>query len=277
MKNNKLNAEASPVNDKWIFVLLYPVMAISIVHIGNDNSLSKLLTIPSYYSDLLLAFGCTFSVGLYFKWFFNRINQKFDWGNQFKQRLFHQAIWGIAIPTVFIICIELIYLSLIHVDLNESSIFYLELPLVALFCALINLIYFILYYRKHNLDILTTLDDTRSKVDKDYFIAKSGAQAVKIPKSKISYFIVQGKVTFLATTEGKKYVYDFPLKELASSVSPNDFFQLNRQILANRNSILKYHQTPTRRLEIELSPASNQKVFLAKTKASEFAEWLAHK
>lgn len=172
MKGFKVNAETSTVNDKWIFGLLYPVMAISIVHIGNDNSLSKLLTIPSYYSDLLLAFGCTFGVGFYFQWFFVRIDQRFDWENQLKQRLFHQAIWGIFIPTVFIICIELIYLLLIHVDLNESSIFYLELPLVVLFCLLINLIYFILFYRKHNLNMLTRLNDTSSKIDKDYLVVK---------------------------------------------------------------------------------------------------------
>jgi hypothetical protein len=53
--------------DKWLWLAGYPVLALSMIFIANDNSLLHLLSIPSFYTDLLFAFVGSFSVGFYIK------------------------------------------------------------------------------------------------------------------------------------------------------------------------------------------------------------------
>ena len=142
----------SKVNDKWMFVFLYPLIAVLVVHTGNDNSFQKLLTIPSYYSDLLLAFLCTYAVGFYYRQLYRKLHQKFGWNTSFKKTWRYQLTWALLVPISTIIIIEIIYLVfLLNIPVSQSSVFYLELPLVSLFCILINLLYLALYFRKHNL------------------------------------------------------------------------------------------------------------------------------
>ena len=41
--------------DKWLFRVVYPLMALSVIHVGNDNRVAELLRNPTYYTDLLVA------------------------------------------------------------------------------------------------------------------------------------------------------------------------------------------------------------------------------
>ncbi|MEQ8242299.1 hypothetical protein, partial [Fulvivirga sp.] len=75
------------INDRWIFIFIYPLFVIFVCHVGNDNSLSHLLTVPSYYTDLLLAVVCTYGAGFYWKILFARLDAKFDWYTNLKPRL----------------------------------------------------------------------------------------------------------------------------------------------------------------------------------------------
>ncbi|SMO91298.1 hypothetical protein SAMN06265379_11438 [Saccharicrinis carchari] len=55
------------VNDRWMFIWVYPVLALLAVHIGNDNTFDQLLHIPSYYSDIAFALTCVYLTGWYFR------------------------------------------------------------------------------------------------------------------------------------------------------------------------------------------------------------------
>lgn len=261
----------SEVNDKWVFFALYPVMAIAIIYIGNDNSIEKLLLIPSFYSDILIAFLCTYGIGYYLKWLFHHINQKFNWQNQLKQRLIYQSISGLVAPIVILVSIEIVYLFFLGIPLKESSVFYLEMPLIILFCSIINLIYFSLYFHQYNTILQIGLE--LPKKPKDTFIAKSGNQFTNIPQEEVSYFVTQNKICFLITSSGKRCVYDTTLKKLRDTLPQEDFFQPNRQFILARKGISSYQRKGTRRLELELKPPSDQPVIVAKTKVSEFLEW----
>lgn len=76
------------------------------------------------------------------------------------------------------------------------------------------------------------------------------------------------------TTNNKKFLYDNTLESTFKSLSTSDFYQLNRQVIAHKNSIKKYNQTETRRLQVELSPPPTEEIFVPKTKAAAFIEWL---
>lgn len=261
------------INDKWIFIFLYPFIAFSIVHVGNDNSLSQLLGIPSYYSDIILSFTCTYAIGWYLRKLFYRLEQRFEEESQKKERIVYQILLGLIGPTILIIGVELIYLFIIGVDWKSSSIFYLELPLVFMFLVLINLIYFLLYRQKYALGLQETISEQQRSKD-NYFVVKSGTATFNIPQEAVAYFYSENKISFLVCTDGKKYIYDISLKELIKQLPSTDFFQINRQMIARRSSLVKFSQTATRRIKIELQPTVEWDIYVSKTRSAEFFSWL---
>lgn len=279
MKNALGPRKQSAMNDRWVFYWIYPLIALAVVHIGNENSFKKLISIPSYYSDLLLAFACTYGVGWYIRSLFSQLNRRFPREDQLKLRLGYQLLLGVIFPVVIIIGIELGYLSLLAISWQESSVPYLELPLVIVFCTLINLIYFILYDRSNRIPLQEHQEALKKQeylqADTQRFVVKKGNSQVQLPATKIAYFYVQDKLTFLCTQEGEKYLYESSLKELKEQLSGADFFQLNRQLIASRGSIVQYYRTETRRLQVVLQPPIAHEVYVAKTKAAEFSDWLS--
>ncbi|MGB3183932.1 MAG: LytTR family transcriptional regulator DNA-binding domain-containing protein [Cyclobacteriaceae bacterium] len=265
------------VHDRWLFMFVYPIMGVSFVHIGNDNSFGKLITIPSYYSDIILALAVTYLVGFYIRWISRRMEARFDWETQPRPRLVYQFIYGLLIPTLFAMSVELIYLSLLGIPVGESSIFYLELPVAVGFLILINLIYFILYSRLHTSALKTALVEQakeRSTPQEKYLIATQGKQKIRVPDSSIAYFMVRDKLTFLVTADNRRLLYDKPMKEVMDMLPEKQYYRLNRQLIASRSSIVRFTPTKTRRLQIELSPPADEEVFLAKVKATDFITWL---
>lgn len=253
-------------------------MALSAVHIGNDNTIHNLLRIPSYYTDLLLALGCAWGIGIYFRMLFHRIDQMYDWDDTLRNRLISHLVFGVVLPAAVILGIEAIYLAYIDIDLQDSSIFYLELPVITIYCLIINLIYLFLYHRAYTSSLARDVEKLKSDEPqqslKENFMVQTGSLAINVPLSEVAYFVILEKHTFLVTREGKRYLYDVALEQIMKQVSSLEFFQLNRQILARRNSITLYHQTDTRRLMVELSPPQDKPAFVSKTKVLKFNAWL---
>ncbi|QSE97842.1 LytR/AlgR family response regulator transcription factor [Fulvivirga lutea] len=268
------------INDGWIFYFVHPLIAILVVHIGNDNSFYDLIQIPSYYTDLLFAFACTYSLGFYFKWLFYKLDGWYNWGEEMRLRIITQATLGLLAPVVVIIGLEFLYLkSLPNVLIESSSIFYLELPLVAIFCVLLNLIYSILYYRLHSIETTRELKNKLEKHANDRngksnFLVHYGSKSLNISLNEIAYFIVLDKMTYLITHNGKQYLYNSTLEQVSEAMSPHNFFQINRQLVARKESIVSYKKTDTRKLKISLNPPVPTPVFVSKTKAPQFITWL---
>ncbi len=273
-----MNPDHPKINDRWIFIIVYPIMALSAVHIGNDNTIHNLLRIPSYYTDLLLALGCAWGIGIYFRMLFHRIDQMYDWDDTLRNRLISHLVFGVVLPAAVILGIEAIYLAYIDIDLQDSSIFYLELPVITIYCLIINLIYLFLYHRAYTSSLARDVEKLKSDEPqqslKENFMVQTGSLAINVPLSEVAYFVILEKHTFLVTREGKRYLYDVALEQIMKQVSSLEFFQLNRQILARRNSITLYHQTDTRRLMVELSPPQDKPAFVSKTKVLKFNAWL---
>lgn len=281
MTSNKEHKDYAVVNDKWMLVILYPALALLTIHIGNDNTLHELLQIPSYYTDVLLALACVYLLAFYYRVLFRKIDERFNWTDELKDRVKHHILYGLLLPVFCILAIEATYLVfLLDMPLHESSIFYLELPVIFVFCTLVNLVYAILYFRKHNLTLAqqlllhVTADAKEKKEYTENFVVNNGSRSLIIPAKEVAYFMVIEKSTFLVTDKGQHYLYDNSLELLMKSVDQHLFFQINRQLVANRNSIKAFSPTDTRKLIISLKPETKEEVCVSKTKASTFLQWL---
>jgi DNA-binding LytR/AlgR family response regulator len=275
--NHKNVSNGSVINDRLLNFFLYPAISFLVIHIGNENSLIELLQINSYYTDILLALTCTYGIGWYLKRIYRNTDKRFEWYKDLKTIITRNAFYGMLLPLLVAMTAELIYIVFIlNLPVSETAIFYLELPLAALFLLLLNILYIFLYTRKH-LHMLKTanagLTATTEKY-KEQVLVFRGAEAFNIVVSEIAFFIILNKTTFLITKCNQKYLYNEPLQTIAENINPNDFFILNRQVLAAKNAVKSFEQTDTRKLIVSLEPNLTEEVFVSKARAAAFIKWM---
>ncbi len=264
------DSEEYRINDKWLFLFAYPVFAFLAVHLGNDNGFLKLLGMPSYYTDILFALICVYGSGLFIKKIAFTINNKIGWNQNLMKALRFQFVFGLLAPALIVVLAEIMYLQIIGIELGESSIFYLEFPLAILLLILINGVYLFMYSQTTYLIAL----NQKHRLERKNLIVREGNSAIKVPIQEIAYFIKRSNFIFLVTKNGNDYVYDHPFKSILEKLPSEVFFQLNRQIISSRSSIVKSTKTDTRRLKVELSPGTDSEIYVAKANATKFLKWL---
>ena len=254
---------------RWLPFVVYSVIAWSAVHIGNDNPFFVLISLPSYRTDLALSLICTFGTG----WYLHRLHRRPQ------PSLQYTVFYGIVLPVGVVATSLILYLEYyLGLPLLESSFFYLELPLISLFCVMINLFYLRLqnYSRTNQEELVSNTPgpSLSEKVGRNHIVVHTGKKSTNLPLSAVAYFIIQDKFTFLVTRNGDRFLYDRPLAEVAKEVSSADFFPLNRQVIAHRQSVLSFTRTATRKLEIELLNGPKTPIYVSKIKAPKFLNWL---
>lgn len=265
------------INDRWLFYLIYPLFALALVHTGNENSLRQLLRIPSYYSDLLLAFACVYAAGFYLRHMQQRAAERFGWDNTGGRRAAWTFLFCFLLPLCAGIGIEILYVVfLLNIPLSESPVFVLELPVAALVLAILNLLYFFLYYRVYTRQVLLQKEEISPprNVYPKHFLVYAGTQALQIPADDVAYFMIREKNLFLVLFSGENFLMESSLEELARKADPAGFFQLNRQVIASRRSIHSFTPTDTRKLLVQLFPEPGTEISVSKARAAVFSRWL---
>ena len=261
--------------EKWLFRVVYPLMALAVIHVGNDNKFGELLRLPSYYSDLLVAAALTFGTGLYFRWYYRRHGAPVGPTGWKRERLVEYLVGTLVLPVVVLSALEAFYvIFILGIPAGEVTILWLETPLIVVFCLLVNAAYLIMGLRGTVRSISGESPESVPSYPRQ-FVVHGGARSRSLPIEEIAYFEVVDKVTFLVTVAGVRHILQEPLREIASLMDPDDFYALNRQVLAHRRGIREFERTQTRKLQVILEPAPAGEQFVAKAKATEFLQWLS--
>lgn len=109
---------------------------------------------------------------------------------------------------------------------------------------------------------------------KQRFIIRKASELVVVEAKDIAYAFSKDKISFIVTTEGKKYMPQESLTELESILDPEAFFRINRHVIASRKAIKKITLLPKSKLEIELFPDLKDEVIVSSEKSAEFKTWL---
>jgi LytTr DNA-binding domain len=277
LKLNQSNTSGEVINDKWLILFVYPAISFLVIHIGNENSLVELLKVHSYYSDIVLALACTYGIGWYLKKIYRKTDQRFEWHKDLRLIVKRNLFYGVLFPLVAAMIAELLYIIyILNLPVSETAIFYLEMPVAALFLLLLNILYIFLYTRKY-LHTHKTIDTGLTETTQEYkeqLLVFRGVEALNIAVSEIAFFIILNKTTFLITKCNQKYLYNEPLQAIAQNINPKDFFMLNRQVLTAKKAIKSFEQTDTRKLLITLEPFCHEETFVSKARAAAFTKWL---
>lgn len=109
---------------------------------------------------------------------------------------------------------------------------------------------------------------------KKRLIGKIGQIIQVIPVEDIAYFLSEEGVTFIYTTEGKRFLTDYSLDQLESIINPEIFFRANRQLIIHIQSIQKVEPYFKGRLLLHLHPDLIKGQVISQMKAGKFKDWI---
>ena len=124
-------------------------------------------------------------------------------------------------------------------------------------------------------DIQQLIDSLKQeKTYKTHFLVSvKGDKMIPLLASDIAYIFIDLGIVIAKTFDGKSFILDFTLDELANKLNPNDFFRANRQFIIAKNSIKEVDSWFNNRLSINLNVAIPEKILISRTRVTEFREW----
>lgn len=261
--------------DKLLWIAGYPAAALSYIFFANDNDFADLVRLPTFYSDLLFALIVTFLAGLYIRWITLRFDKTHPWYENFRIRLLRQLLWGVLLPLVISMLLEVLYLLLVHIPLASSSILNLELPLSFMILLLANLFYLVSYlWNNRRTEFITIREEVlvTPTPPVTFITVQKGFGEEKLPIEKCAVIESRNKFLWLHTYAGESFRVAGTLEEWEEKLSPANFYRINRQFLAAADAITSIEQTNTRKLKINLViPADD--VYVSKLNAAGFRQW----
>lgn len=109
---------------------------------------------------------------------------------------------------------------------------------------------------------------------KQRFAVRYGEHIKTIDTSTVAYFYTENKASFLITQDNKKYIVDYNLDQLESSLDPKRFFRINRQFIISIESIAEMLTYSKARVLIHLNPATKLETIVSSERAAAFKQWL---
>jgi DNA-binding LytR/AlgR family response regulator len=91
----------------------------------------------------------------------------------------------------------------------------------------------------------------------------------------IALFYADGRTVYLYTKEKKRYVVDYTLDNLASTLDPDCFFRCNRSLMININAIVDAVVYSSTRLKIRLNIEFDDEVIISRERVAPFKKWFA--
>jgi two-component system response regulator LytT len=125
---------------------------------------------------------------------------------------------------------------------------------------------------------LPNLDDLLSKlnapVGKTSFLVFKDQKYTNVSIENIAYFSIRNGVTWIVGFDKQKFTIDQSLEQVESSVSPKQFFRVNRQYLVNFRAIRQVEHYFLRKLLVTLTVETPEKILINKEKAPAFLTWM---
>jgi DNA-binding LytR/AlgR family response regulator len=109
---------------------------------------------------------------------------------------------------------------------------------------------------------------------KSRFMIKVGEKIKTIKVDDVNAFYSEQKGTYLLTNEGRNYVLDNSLEQVATQVDPSVFFKISRKIVVNINAIDEIIAHSNSRLKLIIPHLELDEVIVAREKVNDFKSWI---
>jgi two-component system response regulator LytT len=106
-------------------------------------------------------------------------------------------------------------------------------------------------------------------------IIRRANEYVLFKTDDIAYFFLENKTCYMVDRlQGIKYLIPKSLRDLTMALDPADFYRINKKYLVHIESLRKFKLCVAGRIEVELYPATREKVFINQVRMQDFKKWV---
>jgi two-component system, LytTR family, response regulator LytT len=124
----------------------------------------------------------------------------------------------------------------------------------------------------------TGVEDVLKKIGlqegKRSFLVFKHNKYTTVPTDQIACFSIRHETTLITTFQGEEWTLDQSLDQVQASLSPRQFYRLNRQYIVNFNAVKEVEHYFTRKLAVKLTVATAETLLIGKEKTTAFLRWL---
>jgi DNA-binding LytR/AlgR family response regulator len=125
-----------------------------------------------------------------------------------------------------------------------------------------------------DLHMLYDLIVKKSEVYRERFSVRVGQKIKTFAVGDIGFFRSESGYATAYLYDGHTFLLDQSLDALMKELDPSKFFRINRQMMVALAAVKEVHIYSTSRLKLDLSPKSDEDVFVSIDKVTPFKRWL---
>jgi len=123
-------------------------------------------------------------------------------------------------------------------------------------------------------DLLKEIINKKEFTPKKRFLVKIGDNYSTINSKDIAYLKSEDGIAFATMFDNKKHIVDYSIVDLSKQMDAAEFFQVNRKMIVNINSVIKINSWFNSRLKLVVSPSIEEDIIISRERVSAFKQWL---
>lgn len=113
--------------------------------------------------------------------------------------------------------------------------------------------------------------------EKTSFLVFKHQKYTTVQTAQIAFFYIRNEATSIMCFDGQEFSVNQSLEQIAGSVSPKQFFRVNRQYLVNFTAIKEIEHYFLRKLYVRLLVDTPDKLLINKEKSQQFLSWMENR
>ena len=123
-------------------------------------------------------------------------------------------------------------------------------------------------------EILEEILNRTATTPKRRFLVKTGDNYLSINSHDIAFLFSEDGVTFATLFSKQKYIVDYSIADLSKQMDTSSFFQINRKIIINIESVDKINSWFNSRLKVRINPPMDDDIIVSRDRVKSFKQWL---
>ncbi|SEN74878.1 LytTr DNA-binding domain-containing protein [bacterium A37T11] len=265
----------------WLRLLLSIFIGHQVMVIKEADDLITHFRSPSYWLALVLSCLVTFIVLEFNHWMTRRLDRKWPWVTDLRERLKKQLIFCYFLPLLLPSIVFWFIYSVLGV--SERILAYLsnEFKIGALFLFSLNVLYILIYSLSQAFTYLKVIHKLaewatkfkRSTERPHQLRMRNGYKEMTIWVCDIAYFSFKDEGHTVVMRDGRSYLNPYPVEELSKYMNPDWFHKVSRQYIVCISSIASWSNKPNRSLELKLLDKLNLTIHVGRENAAAVIAW----
>jgi hypothetical protein len=254
-----------------------------IIEYGETQSTFELLLNPDYYYAFIGSFAIAFLLFTAVRAITLKLDDHFDWMEQPVYRISLQVFFALMMPGLLAFLLAALYFRIRGYNILRTSYLRYDFQFILLQILVINCYYVAYYFYGRWLQARDVINKISKNINmgslteaerSDTFQVSKGASNLLLRLEEIAYCYREGESNFLRTINGEDFFISQSLDEVQQQLPEQEFFRLNRQMIAQRHMLKGYQLLSYGKLKAELQPAYKEEVVISQKRALAFKNWI---